>query len=76
MFVLAHGNAPRGPSFLACSQWSPFAGDGRRRSKPFEKDIKTPRMIFDHTTKPSPFWFEDTLPASYIFVEVIVVTNN
>lgn len=53
MFVLAHGNVSRGSSFLACSYWSPFAGDGLWRSKPFEKDIKTPRMIFDHTMKPS-----------------------
>ena len=33
---------PRGLLFLACSQWSPFAGGRLWRSKPFEQDIKPP----------------------------------
>lgn len=40
MSVLAHGNTPGDYSLLARPRWSPFAGDGLRRSKPFAKDIK------------------------------------
>lgn len=39
---LGSGYGPRGVLFLACSQWSPFAGDRLWRSKPFERDIKPP----------------------------------
>lgn len=50
---LGSGDRPRGVLFLACSQWSPFAGDRLWRSKPFERDIKHPPMIFDGITAPS-----------------------